>query len=269
TTSTTTSSSSSSSGSATQGEVSAVEDWNVDVWENPNSSLNVSYEPFNPYATPTAAAETTVTATPEPTSTFVIGTMIPITYEEDTKETQTSTSWVGLVLGGLVLAGGAGGVYAYALTQNKKRKAAARAAAARQRAQQQNGTQNPYARRAAAAAPLAAGQQKKDQNNPYQRPNPYARPQQNAQNPYQAQTPQNPYAQSTQNTARRPNPYAQRPAPYSASSQPQAPQTPQNPYARPQTPEDTATTDTTAGSTQQPRTGRRSDRYKGHDDDNA
>ena len=164
------SSSSSSSGSATQGQVSSVEDWNKKVWQNPVSGLNASYEPFNPYATPTPtiAAET---ATPEPTATFVIGTMIPITYEDETKETQSGGNWVGLVLGGIVLVGGAGGVYAYALTQSKKRKAAARASAAR-RSQQKNTVQNnPYARRAAAAPPTAAGQQQKSQN-PYQRPNP-------------------------------------------------------------------------------------------------
>ena len=66
----------------------------------------------------------------------MIGTMIPISYKEETKETQTGNSLVGLVLGGIVLLGGAGGVYAYALTQNKKRKAAARSAAARKHSQQ-------------------------------------------------------------------------------------------------------------------------------------
>ncbi|MBE0601057.1 MAG: hypothetical protein IH607_04665, partial [Firmicutes bacterium] len=139
--STTTTTSNTTTGSATQGQVSSVEDWNVGTWQNPASSLNATYEPFNPYATPFVPAET-ATPVPEPTSTFVIGTMIPFTYEEDTKETQSGSGWVGLVLGGLVLIGGAGGVYAYALTQNKKRKAAARAAAAR-RSQSGGAQDNP------------------------------------------------------------------------------------------------------------------------------
>ncbi len=293
--SSTTSTSSTSTGSATQGQVSSVEDWNVGVWQNPSSSLSASYEPFNPYATPTATIAE-VTATPEPTATFVIGTMIPITYEDDTKETQTGSNWVGLVLGGIVLIGGAGGVYAYALTQNKKRKASARAAAARRSQQQQSNAQNnPYARRAAAAPPIAGEQQK----SPYQRPNPYARPENTPANPYA--TPQqqatgrtpNPYAKpqqpaapyatpQQQATGRTPNPYAQRTAPYAAPQPPQAPaQTPANPYARPQTPSaptaDSAapTPDSQTGaaaatpdsSQAAPRTSRRSDRYKGQNND--
>jgi len=54
----------------------------------------------------------------------------------------------------VVLVGGAGGVYAYALNQNKRRKAAARAAAARRAKAAAAGTSaaaSPYARRAVAA----------------------------------------------------------------------------------------------------------------------
>ena len=43
-----------STGSATQGNVSSVEDWNVGMWQNPGAAPQASYEPFNPYATPVA-----------------------------------------------------------------------------------------------------------------------------------------------------------------------------------------------------------------------
>ena len=233
--SSTTTNNNTTSGSATQGQVSSVEDWNVGVWQNPSTSLNATYEPFNPYATPAVPLET-ATPTPQPTSTFVIGTMIPIEYEEDTKETQSGSGWVGLVLGGIVLIGGAGGVYAYALTQNKKRKAAARAAAAR-RSQPKPPQDNPYARRAAAAPPTASGQQQPGQT-PYQRPNPYAKPQQQAQQ----------------------NPYAQR-QPFDSPKEPAA----HNPYARPKQ----QAPDGDSDNTQSPRTSRRSDRYHNDGDDNA
>ena len=51
--------------------------------------------------------------------------MIPINYEDETIETQTSGVPWGLIGGAVVIIGGAGGAYAYALNQNKKRKAAA------------------------------------------------------------------------------------------------------------------------------------------------
>ncbi|MBR5545985.1 MAG: SH3-like domain-containing protein, partial [Clostridia bacterium] len=188
-----------STGSATQGNVSSVEDWNVGVWQNTGVTNTTTYQPFNPYATPVATTNPkgsytvkaenvkfhqmasdasssvtlpkgaeieikgTVTAngktwyqvtydgrngyvdaaavldqlsatpTPQPTSTFVIGTMIPITYDDQTTETQTGAVPWGLIGGAIVLVGGAGGVYAYALNQNRKRKAAAARAAAQRR----------------------------------------------------------------------------------------------------------------------------------------
>ena len=61
-----------------------------------------------------------IAASPTPTSTFVIGTMIPINYEDETVETQTSGVPWGLIGGAVVVIGGAGGAYAYALNQNKK-----------------------------------------------------------------------------------------------------------------------------------------------------
>mgnify|MGYP002558407629 CR=1 FL=1 len=221
-------------GSATQGSVSSVEDWNVGTWQNTGANTQNTYAPFNPYATPVATTtpkdqymtkdatvkfyqspdaasssltlpanatlnvletvtqnnktwykvqyngqtgyveaeaaltEVTASASPTPTSTFVIGTMIPINYEDETIETQTSGVPWGLIGGAVVIIGGAGGAYAYALNQNKKRKAAAARAAASRRAATAAGTTaagaagaaSPYARRAA-AAPCGALQHEK------------------------------------------------------------------------------------------------------------
>ena len=224
-------------GSATQGSVSSVEDWNVGTWQNTGAANQTTYAPFNPYATPVATTtpkdqymtkdatvkfyqspdaasssltlpanatlnvletvtqnnktwykvqyngqtgyveaeaaltEVTASASPTPTSTFVIGTMIPINYEDETIETQTSGVPWGLIGGAVVIIGGAGGAYAYALNQNKKRKAAAARAAASRRAATAAGTTaagaagaaSPYARRAA-AAPIAPGTKQNDTN---------------------------------------------------------------------------------------------------------
>ena len=224
-------------GSATQGSVSSVEDWNVGTWQNTGANTQNTYAPFNPYATPVATTtprdqymtkdatvkfyqspdaasssltlpanatlnvletvtqnnktwykvqyngqtgyveaeaaltEVTASASPTPTSTFVIGTMIPVNYEDETIETQTSGVPWGLIGGAVVIIGGAGGAYAYALNQNKKRKAAAARAAASRRAATAAGTTaagaagaaSPYARRAA-AAPIAPGTKQNDTN---------------------------------------------------------------------------------------------------------
>ena len=178
------------SGSATAGNISSVEDWNVGTWKNTGVTTTTSYAPFNPYATATPAPSASVSpsASAEPTETFVIGTMIPITYDDESKETQTGSVPWGLIGVGVVLIGGAGGAYAYAVNQNKKRRAAAARAAASRRAAgtgtqpTQNGSgtqaQNPYARRAVAAPPVTgAGTQQRQQNqNPTGTANPYARP---------------------------------------------------------------------------------------------
>ena len=184
------SSSGGSTGSATPGIIS-MEDWNVGTWQNPNANagLNASYEPFNPYATPIPSIGAEATLTPTPT--FVIGTMIPISYDDESRETQTDSVPWGLIGAGIVLIGGAGGVYAYALSQNKKRRAAAKAAAANRRAgaagaaagtmnkqPQGAGAQSPYTRRAVAAPPVAGTQQ--NQPNQTRAPgnvqSPYSRP---------------------------------------------------------------------------------------------
>ena len=226
-------------GSATQGSVSSVEDWNVNVgkWENTGATNQTTYAPFNPYATPVATTtprdqymtkdatvkfyqspdaasssltlpanvtlnvletvtqnnktwykvqyngqtgyveaeaaltEVTASASATPTPTIPIGTMIPINYDDETIETQTSGVPWGLIGGAVVIIGGAGGAYAYALNQNKKRKAAAARAAASRRAATAAGTTaagaagaaSPNARRAA-AAPIAPGTKQNDTN---------------------------------------------------------------------------------------------------------
>ena len=178
------------SGSATAGNISSVEDWNVGTWKNTGVTTTTSYAPFNPYATATPAPSASVSpsTSAEPTETFVIGTMIPITYDDESKETQTGSVPWGLIGVGVVLIGGAGGAYAYAVNQNKKRRAAAARAAASRRAAgngtqpTQNGSgtqaQNPYARRAVAAPPVtgAGTQQRQQSQNPTGTTNPYARP---------------------------------------------------------------------------------------------
>ena len=281
-----------STGSATQGNVSSVEDWNVGAWQNTGVTTQSTYQPFNPYATPAATAvpngtyttqsqtklyqsantnsgsvtlpanteikitgtvtlsstrwyavsydgktgyikadelgEVSATPTPAPTSTFVIGTMIPINYEDESKETQTSNVPWGLLGGAVVLVGGAGGVYAYALNQNKRRKAAAaRAAAARraQAAQANGGNASPYARRAVAAAPAAA--QQRPQTQPVQ---------QRTAAPMSApQNTRNPYSSGSITGSQQANPYS-RPGSYGAAGAAGAAMASQqngNPYAAP------------------------------------
>ena len=306
-------------GSATQGSVSSVEDWNVGTWQNTGTNTQNTYAPFNPYATPVAtttpkdqymtkdatvkfyqspdaasssltlpanatlnvldtvtqnnktwykvqyngqtgyveaeAALTEVTAgtSPTPTSTFVIGTMIPINYEDETVETQTSGVPWGLIGGAVVVIGGAGGAYAYALNQNKKRKAAAARAAASRRAATAAGTTaagaagaaSPYARRAA-AAPIAPGTKQNESANPQNKPAGSAA-YSGVKNPYSSGSitgTQNPYSRPTtaagSGSAATGAPHGGASAtaqnPYARSTQPggnaSATGTAQNPYAR-------------------------------------
>ena len=166
----------SSTGVAQPGNIGSVEDWNVGTWQNTGVSAQTSYAPFNPIATatpvPSVSPEASAQVTPTPT--FVIGTMIPINYTDESTETQSSTAPWGLIAAGVVLIGGAGGVYAYAMNQNHKRKAAAARAA--------------QARRAQAAA--WGGQPQNPQGAAAGRPD--------GANPYNVSQPQNPYAQSGQ-----------------------------------------------------------------------
>ncbi len=171
---TSSSSGSSSSGSSSQGQVSSVEDWNVGVWQNPNGGVNASYEPFNPNNTPAPtttggiiAGATDTGATVSPSATVSIGTMIPITYDTESTNTQSDSGWVGFVIGGVLLLGGAGGVYAYALNQNKKRRLAARNAASAHRTPTTGGqnasSSDPYTRRAVAAPTVSAATRQNEQ----------------------------------------------------------------------------------------------------------
>ena len=325
-------------GSATQGSVSSVEDWNVGTWPNTGAANQTTYAPFNPYATPVATTtpkdqymtkdatvkfyqspdaasssltlpanatlnvletvtqnnktwykvqyngqtgyveaeaaltEVTASASATPTPTIPIGTMIPINYDDETIETQTSGVPWGLIGGAVVVIGGAGGAYAYALNQNQKRKAAAARAAASRRAATAAGTTaagaagaaSPYARRAA-AAPIAPGTKQNDTNSqnkpagstPYSgvknayssgsitgTQNPYSRPTAatgsgsaatGAPHGGASATAQNPYARSTQ-TGGNASATGTAQNPYARSAQPggnaSAAGTAQNPYAR-------------------------------------
>ena len=323
-------------GSATQGSVSSVEDWNVGTWQNTGTNTQNTYAPFNPYATPVAtttpkdqymtkdatvkfyqspdaasssqtlpanatlnvldtvtqnnktwykvqyngqtgyveaeAALTEVTAgtSPTPTSTFVIGTMIPINYDDETIETQTSGVPWGLIGGAVVVIGGAGGAYAYALNQNKKRKAAAARAAASRRSATAAGTTaagaagaaSPYARRAA-AAPIAPGTKQNESANPQNKPAGSAA-YSGVKNPYSSGSitgTQNPYSRPTtaagSGSAATGAPHGGASAtaqnPYARSTQPggnaSATGTAQNPYARSAQPGGNASA---AGMTQNP-----------------
>ena len=216
---------------------------------NGKTWYQVTYDGRNGYVDAAAVLDQLTTApTATPTSTFAIGTMIPITYDDQSTETQSGTVPWGLIAGAIVLVGGAGGVYAYALNQNKRRKAAAaRAAANRRRAAQTAAasTASPYARRAVAAAPNGQPQRTAQPNaqSQYARPasaqqpqsSPHTRPQQPATSaqpvsPAQPQQTANPYARPAQ-PAPIVNPYAA-----SASTQETRPAQTANPYARPITP---------------------------------
>ena len=306
-------------GSATQGSVSSVEDWNVGKWENTGATNQTTYAPFNPYATPVATTtpkdqymtkdatvkfyqspdaasssltlpanatlnvletvtqnnktwykvqyngqtgyveaeaaltEVTASASATPTPTIPIGTMIPINYDDETIETQTSGVPWGLIGGAVVIIGGAGGAYAYALNQNKKRKAAAARAAASRRAGTTAGTTaagaagatSPYARRAA-AAPIAPGTKQNESANPQNKPAGSAA-YSGVKNPYSSGSitgTQNPYSRPTtaagSGSAATGAPHGGASAtaqnPYARSTQPggnaSATGTAQNPYAR-------------------------------------
>jgi hypothetical protein len=117
------------------------EDLNVGTWTNPNTGLDATYEPFDPYTTPEPLPTPTASPTPEPLATFE---PLPTEPPVQTQSESPSFVWLGL---GVALLGGFGGLYAYALHKSNQRKAAARAAQRRAAMQQnpQNGAR-PYAR---------------------------------------------------------------------------------------------------------------------------
>ena len=131
------------------------EDMNVGTWTNPNTGLDATYEPFDPYTTPEPLPTPTASPTPEPLATFE---PLPTEPPVETQSDSPSFVWVGL---GVALLGGFGGLYAYALHKSNQRKAAARAAQRRASMQQnpQNGAR-PYARATnAPMVPPASGTQ--------------------------------------------------------------------------------------------------------------
>jgi len=117
-------------------QLQPVEDFNQNVWQNPS----ISYEPFNPYLTPTPDPEKLPTHTPVPTSTAVpsptpdfalVGPMGAITTPAPTTKTGGS-AWPWVLLG-LAAVGAGGAYYAYTLhRQNERRRQAVRAQQARQ-----------------------------------------------------------------------------------------------------------------------------------------
>ena len=177
------------------------EDLNVGTWTNPNTGLNATYEPFDPYATPEPIPTPTASPTPEPLATFE---PLPTDPPVETQSDSPSFVWLGL---GVALLGGFGGLYAYALHKSNQRKAAARAAQRRSAMQQnpQSGAR-PYARATnAPMVPTASGTQ--------------ARP---ATPPTGAPKPQTPGSSTS------PSPYSQRPTGAQPSGMAQRP-----PVARP------------------------------------
>jgi hypothetical protein len=139
----------------------------------------------------------------------MFGTLPPPNFP--TEDTQTNQFPVGWLIFGVMVLGGFGGLYAYALHKSNQRKAAARAAQRRAAMQQQQGTQNgarPYARTTnAPMVPPTAGTQSK------QTP-PTGTPAAGAQNrqtpPTGAARPQGPGSSTSGSLfgQQRPNPYA-------------------------------------------------------------
>ncbi len=139
-------------------QIQPVEDYNKTLWQNPD--LSASYEPFNPFGTPTPDPERlpaeTPAPTPSPTPTPEIAPVVPqnnvIPPDGNVQQQGSLLPWVLL---GLAAVGGGGAAYAYVMhRQNEKRRQAMRIQQARQ------------ARSAAAAHP----QMRAAQNNPGQNP---------------------------------------------------------------------------------------------------
>ena len=122
---------------ATTSQIQPVEDYNKTVWQNP--ALSASYEPFNPYATPTPDLERLNTETPSPTpapTPTPTPEIAPVSPQEnmiqpDNNVQQAGSPWP-WVLAGLAVVGGGGAYYAYTVRkQNEKRRQAFRAQQAR------------------------------------------------------------------------------------------------------------------------------------------
>lgn len=128
----------SSSNENTSDDIQSVEDYNQNIWQNP--ALSASYEPFNPFATPTPDPERLPTPTQQPTQAPTpapTAQLAPIgpqgslnTPIPNTPSSASPWPWVLLFL---VLVGVGGAVYAYNIHRsNERRRQAIRAQQARQ-----------------------------------------------------------------------------------------------------------------------------------------
>ena len=171
------SSSSGSSGSTSGGtsNLPSAEDQTVQEWTNPNSGINVSYEPFDPFATPeplvTASPPASASPNVEATTLEPLETL-PVEYPTEDTESGEGGSAVGWVLAAaVVLLGGGGGGYAYVLHKQNQRRAAQRAAQRRAAAQRTGESANrPYARTGTAAQPRTGTYNAGGTATPTQRP---------------------------------------------------------------------------------------------------
>ncbi len=171
------SSSSGSSGSTSGGtsNLPSAEDQTVQEWTNPNSGINVSYEPFDPFATPeplvTASPPASASPSAEATTLEPLETL-PVEYPTEDTESGEGGSAVGWVLAAaVVLLGGGGGGYAYVLHKQNQRRAAQRAAQRRAAAQRTGESANrPYARTGTAAQPRTGTYNAGGTATPTQRP---------------------------------------------------------------------------------------------------
>ncbi len=171
------SSSSGSSGSTSGGtsNLPSAEDQTVQEWTNPNSGINVSYEPFDPFATPeplvTASPSASASPSAEATTLEPLETL-PVEYPTEDTESGEGGSAVGWVLAAaVVLLGGGGGGYAYVLHKQNQRRAAQRAAQRRAAAQRTGESANrPYARTGTAAQPRTGTYNAGGTATPTQRP---------------------------------------------------------------------------------------------------
>ena len=171
------SSSSGSSGSTSGGtsNLPSAEDQTVQEWTNPNSGINVSYEPFDPFSTPeplvTASPSASASPSAEATTLEPLETL-PVEYPTEDTESGEGGSAVGWVLAAaVVLLGGGGGGYAYVLHKQNQRRAAQRAAQRRAAAQRTGESANrPYARTGTAAQPRTGTYNAGGTATPTQRP---------------------------------------------------------------------------------------------------
>lgn len=116
-------------------EIQPVEDYNRVVWQNP--ALSASYEPFNPYLTPTPDPERLPTETPVPTAspspTPIIAPVGPdntILPEPTVRESGSAWPWILVGLAAVGIGGGA--YYAYTVREQRKKRQALRVQQARQ-----------------------------------------------------------------------------------------------------------------------------------------